>query len=103
MVTSWGGELLHQMDPVLKTSLWLCCVFSIRFLSMLSGERRVCLARPAAPSPQLAAPGAGPVSQEGGHSAFHTESHHCWCRGGSCGCAWAVTVLVCLEKSLHPC
>lgn len=59
MVTSRGGELPHQIDPVLKTSLWLCCVFSIRFPSMLSGERRVCPARPTAPSPQLAAPGQG--------------------------------------------
>ena len=39
MVTSWGGESLHQIDPVFKMSLWLCCVFPMRSPSALTGER----------------------------------------------------------------
>lgn len=39
MVTSWGRESLHQIDPVFKMSLWLCCVFPVRSPSALTGER----------------------------------------------------------------
>lgn len=59
MVTSQGGELLHESTQFLKHCRGFAVCFQYGFHPCSMGRGGVCPAWPAAPSPQLVAPGQG--------------------------------------------